>query len=42
MLLANCHEVEIAKCGGQNMTAAGRAGNSDGKDWPKELDNENY
>jgi hypothetical protein len=38
LLLGNCHEVELQKITGQNQTAAGRIGQSDGNDWPKEME----
>ena len=38
MLLGNCHGVKLMPCTGKYKSAAGRAGKTDGSDYPKELD----
>jgi len=42
MLLGNCLGVELASCDGQYSSAAGRAGKTDGSDYPTDLGNPDY
>ncbi|KAL3893513.1 MAG: hypothetical protein SGARI_008130 [Bacillariaceae sp.] len=42
MLLGNCHETELIQCEGRNNSAAGRAGKTDGSDYPQRLGKPDY
>lgn len=37
MMLGNCHQTSLIDCKGRNKSAAGRAGKTDGSDYPEEL-----